>query len=583
MNSLKRVARLLRGESRSYAIVCICGLVVACLEMIPPRLVGKTVNQIASEHFSMRPVLGMAALWAVVALIVQNLHVQQIRLANRAGERLLAGLRATIFAHIQKLSMSFFDQNPRGRVLSLLTNNLESLRNVLIWGLNTLFANLMLMVLAATMMALTDWRLFLGTVWLFPAMTFLNFLYGNKITEAWHYVYGHSMRVAGNQAENIAGARVVTAFNRQVTNLAEYNELQRINTMNNVSASRKSGLFQPVLQWNRFAGQAIILLFGGYRVATGNLSTGDLVSMSLYWEWFMQPAVNFGVFINDLLVALSGASQIFTFLDERPRVCDKPRAASLPPLKGRVCFEDVSFSYRPESPVLKNVSFDIRAGATVALVGPTGCGKTTVLSLLARFYEPLQGRIAVDGYDISDHTSASLHQQMAIVLQHNHLFRGTIMENLRYPRPNASADEVKMAARALGCHERFASLSDGYDTNVGEGGSGLSLGERQLVCFTRALLASPKILLLDEATSAIDPVSAMVVQQALASLCRGRTTFVVAHRLSTVVHADLILMLDQGRVIEQGTHGELLRRHGRYCQLYSQYNSFVAHQGTGLA
>jgi ATP-binding cassette subfamily B protein len=360
----------------------------------------------------------------------------------------------------------------------------------------------------------------------------------------------------------------VTAFNRQAHNLERYGELQEINTRNNVRAAGMGGMFQALLQWARFLGQGIVLAYGGYRVSMGSLPPGDLVAVSLYWEWFMSPAVNFGGFFNELLIALSSAERVFAILDESSELQNKPQSKALPRLRGAVQLEDVSFEYRPGSPVLRNVSMDIPAGSTVALVGATGSGKSTIISLLARFYKPTAGRIRVDGHDIHQATGESLHRQMALVSQNNFLFSGTVLENLRYIRPDATERQIIDAAKRLGCHERFIRLKHGYATQVGERGGALSLGERQLLCFTRALLTDPRILLLDEATSAVDPMTELQIQDALQRLVRDRTTFIVAHRLSTIVNADVILVLDHGRVVERGTHSELIKLGGRYAQLH---------------
>jgi len=564
-----RLFGLLRPYWRAYVVVCGLGIVIACLEMIPPKLVGQAVNIMRDGDFEMASILAIAAIWALIAIIVQVFHGAQIWLANGRGERVLAELRQRIFEQLQNLSMSFYDRTHAGRILTTTSTDIEWLKNVLLWGLNTLLSNGAIMILAAFMILHTDWRLFLATAWLAPAMTALNFIYGKKVMEAWQMVRKHSSQVGANQAENIAGHRVVAAFNRQEQNLQHFNHLQDINTSNNVMASRKSGLFNPMLQWVRFLGLAIILFYGGYRVTRSELAPGDLVSAMLYWDWFMQPAVNFGVFFNELLIAMSGAERIFALLDEKPDVTDPPNASDLPRLRGDVKFENVTFRYQENGrDILKKVSFEVPAGSTVALVGETGSGKSTIISLLARFYKPNEGRILIDGYDIHQYTGKSLHKQMAMVLQMNFLFSGTVIENLRYARPDATDEEVYEAARRLGCHDRFLGMKKGYDTPVGEKGSALSLGERQLVCFTRALIADPRLLLLDEATSALDPITGLQVQRALMRLIEGRTTFIVTHRLSTIRNADIICVVENGEIREMGRHEELLEKRGVYARLY---------------
>jgi ATP-binding cassette subfamily B protein len=564
----KRLFAYLKPYRKYYATVCIAGLVVAVLEMIPPRLVGLAINAMTVRQCTMGLILLIAGTWVVSFVISQFLHSIQIKLANRYGERVLATIRQEIFNHLQKLSMGYFDRTHLGRIISQASNDIDAMRSVLIWGMNTIVANSAVMIFASVMIFITDRELFFAVAWLAPAITILSFIYGKRVGEAWQEVRVHSARVSANQAENIAGVRVVTAFNRQAHNLERYGELQEINTRNNVRAAGMGGKFQALLQWARFLGQGIVLIYGGYRVSQGTLKPGDLVAVSLYWEWFMSPAVTFGSFFNELLIALSSAERVFSILDERPEIQDQPGSKPLPMLQGSVKLEDVSFGYRPETPVLRNVSIDVPAGSTVALVGATGSGKSTIISLLARFYKPTRGSVKIDDHDIHEATGESLHRQMALVSQNNFLFSGTVLENLKYVKPDSTEREIIDAAKKLGCHERFLGLKSGYATQVGERGANLSLGERQLLCFTRALLTSPRILLLDEATSAVDPMTELQIQDALQRLVKNRTTFIVAHRLSTIVNADLILVLDQGRIVEKGTHHELIRLGGRYAQLH---------------
>ncbi len=588
--SFEMTLRLLgcfKPHRRDYAWVCMAGLVIALLELVPPRLVGYCIDLLSApllgrdrgaggEGLPFGVLSAVALGWLAVIAVTQALHGRQILLANRAGERVLAALRQRMFDQLQRLPMAYFDRTHVGRIIARMSGDIDALRNVVIWGLNTLVANAVTLVLAAAMIAHLDIRLFLAVVWLVPVMMVLSFVYARRVGAAWQFVRVHSTRVSSNQAENIAGVQVVTAFNRQERNLKHYTRLQERNTVNNVAASRLSGVFQPALQWVRFTGQAIILLYGGSRIASGSLNAGEVVAVALYWECFMQPAVVFGSFLNELLLAMAGAERIFALLDEKPDAAEREGARALPPLRGRVEFESVSFGYRPGRPVLDDVSFVAEPGSTVALVGHTGSGKSTIISLLSRFYYATSGRILLDGCDIRDARADSLQRQTAIVLQNNYLFSGTVMENLRYVRPDATDEVIIEAARTLGCHERIQALQHGYETRVGEKGASLSLGERQLICFTRALVADPRILLLDEATSAVDPAAEDEIRRAIGKLTANRTTFIVAHRLSTIRGADLILVLDQGRIVERGTHAELIAAGGRYAGLHFSQGTNVA-------
>jgi ATP-binding cassette subfamily B protein len=337
-----------------------------------------------------------------------------------------------------------------------------------------------------------------------------------------------------------------------------------------------NGLYQPILSVVAFLGRVIILLFGGYLVAAGGMKgVGAVIACYLYWDWFMNPIINFGNFYSaQVMPAMTSCERVFNLLDQQPDVMDEADARPLPRIEGRVEFQHVTFGYNPERPVLHDVTFVAEPGQMFALVGATGSGKSSIVSLIARFYQPQSGRILVDGRDIRHVTGESLHRQMGLVLQVNYLFTGTVMENIRYASPEASEADIIAAAQRLGTHDSIMSLKDGYNTEVGERGSNMSLGQRQLICFTRAYVADPRIFMLDEATSAVDTATELLVQRSLETLLQGRTTFVVAHRLSTIMKADQILVIDKGHIVERGTHRELLKLAGRYAHLY---NEFVKH------
>jgi ATP-binding cassette subfamily B multidrug efflux pump len=562
-----RLCSLLKPYWKGYLAVATLGLAVAGLEAIPPKIVGQVIDRLSTGGMLIRMILVYGGIWLAIIGTVQIMHSLQISFANRAGEKVLSDLRFKMFEHLQSLSIAYFDKNHVGRIVARMGNDIDTLRNILVWGVNTVVANATIMLLAGAMVAGSDIALFFSIAWLVPILLVLHYFYARHVGEAWQKVRVHSTKVAAAQAESISGVKVIAAYNRQKRNSDYFRGLQVTNTENNVWASGISGKFQALILGIRFIGQAILILYGGYRVVHGALRPGELVAVMLYWESFMIPVSSFGAFFNNMLLSMASAERVFALLDEKPQVNDRQGARKVSDVRGRITFEHVSFGYHPGHKAVKDVSFDVVPGTMVGLVGATGSGKSTVISLISRFYDHLDGRIAIDGRDVRSITRESLRHFMAVVPQSNFLFTGTVMDNLKYAKPEATDDEVYDAAKCLECHELIAALNDGYQTIVGEKGASLSFGQRQLVCLTRAMVADPKILLLDEATSAVDPYTEEMIQRALRRLVSNRTTFVVAHRLGTVVSAEQILLMDTGRIIERGTHSELMSRRGRYAAL----------------
>ena len=535
--------------------------------------------------------------YALLAIVTDGLFHFRQRFALEIGESVVNQLRSELFARVQRQPMSFFHRVKLGRIISRATSDVESLRT----GIQDVaFVSIVQfggMVVAALVMAWKDWPMFLVVAGMAPVLWLINNHFRMRLSQQSRSASESFSRVTATLAESVGGMRVTQGFVRQETNLGLFRSLLSDHARYNIALARTSAILTPLLELNSQFFIAVLLMFGGWRVFGGDMTIDGLITFFFLANQFFSPIASIGTQYNQALIAMAGAERVFRMIDAKPEWEDDPAATDLPdprrsneqragskhpsdpapssPLPAppgiRIEFRAVNFGYDPARPVLHEVTFTAEPGQTIALVGHTGSGKSSIVNLVSKFYLPTSGELLVDGRDIRTVTSHSLHRQTGMVQQTNFLFSGTILENIRFAHPDATDADIRDAARRLDCLDLLEALPNGLLTEVGERGSGLSVGQRQLICFVRALLADPRLVILDEATSSIDALTEARLQKALVELLRGRTSFVVAHRLSTIRHADLVLVLDQGRVIERGTHAELLSQRGHYATLYGQF------------
>ena len=519
-------------------------------------------------------VCSIAGLMILKSALQITLSAMQRIYLWRSGQSTLNDLRKWLFAHLQRLSMDFFDREKQGRIIARLDRDVENLEP-LITFVPLFFVHAIASIITVTIVLLWyDWRL-CGMVILLTPVVFAAGLASERWgLPAYRNVRRSVSRITANLAENVTGVHVVQAFGREERNLGRFQALLEEYKSHRMAGAFVKGVTFPGMLLVFGIANAGIIAYAAYAVPAGHITVGQVPASLMYIGMLYHPIMMIAHLYDHLLSSSAASERIVALMDRRPTVVDKPDAADMPAIRGDVRFENVCFRYANESDapwILDDVSLEAKAGEIVALVGSTGSGKSTILNLIPRFYEPDRGRITIDGADIRDVGKRSLHEQMGLVLQENFLFTGTVMDNLKYGRPETTDDTAVAAAKALGSHEIIEALADGYRTDVRERGGAISHGERQLICFTRAMIADPRILILDEATSAVDTETEILIQQALWKLMEGRTTFVAAHRLSTIRHADVILVIQNGRIVESGAHNELMRLGRIYADMFEEF------------
>jgi len=565
-----RVALRLLTYVRPYKLLILVSilamLLYAATEVASPWLIKRAIDSVISKDSS-----GLAA--ASLILVVNGLIGYASNYANlvslsRIGQHLLFGLRTATFNHLQLLSISYFDRTETGSNMSRVQNDVQQLQEFL--SIFTLaVGDILRLVGFMVAMLLIDWQLALITLSVIPLLFLIMLVWQSYAWRSFMRVRRNMAAVNATLQENISGVRVVQSLNRQQGNLETFDTTNQRYLDESLRANRLSSALNPSVELITAIATALVIIYGGIKVLNDPTAVGVLVAFALYVQRFFEPIRSLTMHYGQLQRAMTSGQHIFEILDTEPLIKDAPRATELTATRGEISYENVSFSYSPDVPVLKNINLRVRSGEKVALVGPTGAGKTTLASLLSRLHDVIGGRITVDGMDIREVVRASLNRQVGVVPQEPYLFSGTVRDNIRYCHQDLTDEDIEAAARVVGAHEFISKLENGYDSQVEEMGLNFSPGQRQLISLARALAPGPRIVVLDEATATVDSHTEMLLQQALLEVLRDRTALIIAHRLSTVRTADRIVVMDHGSIVEEGTHRDLLKRDGLYAKLYA--------------
>ncbi|WP_270181710.1 ABC transporter ATP-binding protein [Alkalihalobacillus sp. CinArs1] len=551
-------------------------LISTAVRLIVPIFIGVLLFDHAiknkDETLLIQLIIGIAVLYVISWIS----NTYRIKWTNQLGQYIIYDIRQGLFKHIQKLSHGFFDKRSAGSILVRIINDVNSMQELFTNGVINLLMDIVLLLGILVVMFILSPELTLAIMIILPLMFLISTRLRRRIRRSWQQVRVKQAKLNSHLNESIQGIRVTQSYTQETENMDFFEGVNHETYSSWKDATKKSAMFRPFVEMSNAIGTAILIWFGVYLIQNG-LDYGVFVTFAFYLGMFWEPISRLGQVYNQLLVAMASSERIFEFLDEKPNVPEKKDAREFKEMKGEITFEDVEFSYDEKRKALHQMSLRMKAGETVALVGHTGSGKSTIANLISRFYDPTNGSVKIDGVDLRDVKLDSLRQKVSVVLQDTFIFSGTIMENIRFGRPDATDEEVLEAAEAVGADQFIKRLSNGYETEVEERGNVLSVGERQLLSFARALLADPRILILDEATASIDTETELKIQNALNVVLEGRTAIMIAHRLSTIRGADNIIVLDHGRILEQGDHNELMRKGGTYYELVrSQFNMMDA-------
>ena len=563
-----RLLQYLRPYIPKTLMAVACMILATSASLYVPWIVRDVIDGVLVNKD--KALLNVITVGIVIVFALRGFFVYgQSYLMAFISQKVVIDLREHLFRHFQRLSISYFDRSQTGKVLSYMTNDVGVLQGALAQNVIELASESLALIGSLIAMFYLHWQLALLTLITVPLVAEAMKIFGGKLRRASGTMQQRAAEITSVLQEMIVSIRLIRLFVREDYEIDRFNRENENNFNAQMKAAQLSATLTPVVEFLAAFAVTVIVWYGGNEVIRGNLTSGSLIAFLVYAVNISNPVKRLGNVYGSIQRAVAAADRVFEVLDTLPEVQDAPDAKPLPPVKGRVTFEDVTFEYRSGEPALRNMSIDVAPGQVLAIVGPSGAGKSTIANLIPRFYDPQAGRICIDGVDIRDVTVASLREQLAMVPQDTILFSASIYENILYGRLDATREEVMAAAQASNAHNFILQLPDGYETQIGERGCQLSGGQRQRIAIARAILKNPRILILDEATSALDAESERLVQDALDTLMVGRTTFVIAHRLSTIQRADRILVLEKGRMVECGAHADLLDAGGLYCKLYS--------------